>query len=94
MTPFEATHEKTVSVNSVNSLGEEIKKETAKDRIGYLINDNSGWQYSWHWKNENYEWINQAKENLETEKKYAEERLDELKEAERLLSLIYYSKDK
>ncbi len=81
--PFDASHTKTYYFKF---KGEEYKKETAQTRIANLIN--TEWQYSLYWKDENYQWIEQAKNDLQTEISAANKRLMELKEADRLLNLI------
>lgn len=83
ISPFDATHKETYYFKF---KGEVNKKETAKDRIAHLINTN--WTYSLYWKNENYQWIEKAKSDLQLEISHADERLLKLKEADRLLNLI------
>lgn len=83
ISPFDASHTKTYHPRF---NGEEYKKETTKTRIANLIN--ATWIYSMHWKQKNYQWIEQAKNDLQAEISIANERLEELKEADRLLNLI------
>ena len=66
--------------------GDTKEKTTLLNRVGCLID--SSWRYSRHWNTEKPHWVEQAKESLIKEMDLANERILQLKEAERLLNTI------
>lgn len=67
------------------SLGKAIKV-SATNRLAYLIN--SDWIHSSHWPKEHNEWLAAVKKSLESEMKYAIDRLDQLDEAKKIIAEI------
>lgn len=85
MTPFEATHKETETLK----LGG--KRCTPKAKLAYLIN--ASWLYSEHWEKENYQWIEQAKEDLNQELLNLYDRERELLKAKVILNSIKWNND-
>lgn len=65
---------------------EKHEKQTLIERVGNLID--SEWKHSWHWETKDYKWIEQAKKSLSDEQSKLTKRSLQLKEADRLLSMI------
>lgn len=84
ITPYECKYKK--MYQGFSGLGTDIKLITPRSKLGQLI-DNT-WHYSWHWPEGHNEWLDSARKDLEQEMIYAQVRLAELRQAEKILSLI------
>jgi hypothetical protein len=84
MNEYEAKYVKSFEGRSA-FRGDPIKI-TASEKLAILIDND--WKHSWHWPSDHNEWVAAVKKSLESEKENALARLDELRQAERIIASI------
>ncbi len=84
MTPLQAKYDKKIRDEFYS--GDKEIKITAYKKLSQLIN--SDWNYSWHWKDDNDEWVSQAKRDAEKELVFHKNRVKDLEQAKRILNEI------